>query len=200
MSVVGTASSSAGCPSQSRTGLGSIHGALSLLPDCGFSLPGDPLDRQLPEVTPQTMQPPGRQGYGGARPVSGFVELFVSDRYPRLRGFHESTLVSPLSARSIPASVGDPSAGSIGLQVLLFPWQKRWPRTLGGTRRTGHWVILPRWVGHSSGTTLCRLRHQLSSAKMALAMGNLCARSNLMPVLPISTGALHIRPPLSEQF
>ena len=32
-----------------------------------LSLPGDPLDRQPPDVTPQPVQPPGRQGYGGVR-------------------------------------------------------------------------------------------------------------------------------------
>ena len=118
MSVVGMSSSAAGCPSQSRTGscrrvmwcrtgLGSIMGP-SLLADCGFSLPGDPLDRQPPDVTPQPVQPPGRQGYGGARPVSGFV-AFCLGQVPAPAGFPGIHPGIAIKREVHPGAVGDPS-------------------------------------------------------------------------------------------
>ena len=132
MSVVGMSSSSAGCPSQSRTGscrpvmwcrtgLGSIMGP-SLLADCGFSLPGDPLDRQPPDGIPQPVQPLGRAGAAEPRRCQDSLPS-VSDRYPRLRGSRESTLVSPLSARSIPAPLGT-RRRLRRVPSFLFPWLK----------------------------------------------------------------------------
>ena len=118
MSVAGMSSSAAGCPSQSwtgscrrvmwrRTGLGSIMGP-SLLADCGFSLPGAPLDRQPPDVTPQPVQPPGRQGYGGATPVSGFAAFCLGQVYPRLRGLVGFPLPSRRASERGTAPRGDP--------------------------------------------------------------------------------------------
>ena len=90
-----------------RTGLGSIMGP-SLLADCGFSLPGDPLDRQPPDVTPQPVQPPGRQGYGGARPVSGFV-AFCLGQVPAPAGFPGIHPGIAIKREVHPGVVGDPS-------------------------------------------------------------------------------------------
>ena len=80
----------------------------SLLADCGFSLPGDPLDRQPPDVTPQPMQPPGRQGYGGARPVSGFV-AFCLGQVPAPAGFPGIHPGIAIKREVHPGAVGDPS-------------------------------------------------------------------------------------------
>ena len=155
MSVIGMSSSAAGCPSQSRTGscrrvmwrrtgLGSIMGP-SLLADCGFSLPGDPLDRQPPDVTPPARAAAKTGWGGGATPVSGFVG-FCLGQVPAPAGFpgiHPGIHPGITIKREVhPGAVGDPSPvaagpelsvplvrGVAGLPVSAFP---------PGHRRGGH--------------------------------------------------------------
>ena len=78
--------------------------------DCGFSLPGDPWtgNRRM-SPPPPARAAAGKAGAAEPRRCQDSLPS-VADRYPRLRGFRESTLVSPLSARSIPAPLG-PVAG-----------------------------------------------------------------------------------------
>ena len=136
MSMVGMSSSSAGCSSQSRTGscrrvmwcrtgLGSIMGPLfwqTVVSVC----------RATPWTGNRRMSPPSpcsrREGRGMAGPGRCQDSLpSVSDRYPRLRGSRESTLVSPLSARSIPAPLGTRRRlRSPGSSVPLVRGVARW--------------------------------------------------------------------------
>ena len=69
-----------------------------------------------------------REGRGMAGPGRCQDSLpSVSDRYPRLRGSRESTLVSPLSARSIPAPLGTRRRlRSPGSSVPLVRGVARW--------------------------------------------------------------------------
>ena len=137
MSVAGMSSSSAGCPSQSRTGscrrchvapdwAGLDHGALSS-GRLWFQSAGRP-----PGQATAGCHPPARAAAGKAGVWRGQADVrdslpSVSDRYPRLRGFRESTLVSPLSARSIPAPLGTRRRlRSPGSSVPLVRGVARW--------------------------------------------------------------------------
>ena len=100
--------------------------------DCGSSLPGRSPAWQRPGVTLPAPVPPRsprrREGRGMAGPGRCQDSLpSVADRYPRLRGFRESTLVSPLSARSIPAPLGTRRRlRSPGSSVPLVRGVARW--------------------------------------------------------------------------
>ena len=131
MSVAGMSSSAAGCPSQSRTGscrrchvvpdwAGLDHGALSS-GRLWLQSAGRPPGQATAGCHPPA-RAAARTGWGMAEPRRCQDSLpSVSDRYPRLRGFRESTLVSPLSARSIPAPLGT-RRRLRRVQSFLFPW------------------------------------------------------------------------------
>ena len=93
---------------------------------------GNAPGRATPWTGNRRMSPPSpcsrREGRGMAGPGRCQDSLpSVSDRYPRLRGFRESTLVSPLSARSIPAPLGTRRRlRSPGSSVPLVRGVARW--------------------------------------------------------------------------
>ena len=88
--------------------------------------------RATPWTGNRRMSPPSpcsrREGRGMAGPGRCQDSLpSVSDRYPRLRGSRESTLVSPLSARSIPPPLGTRRRlRSPGSSVPLVRGVARW--------------------------------------------------------------------------
>ena len=57
---------------------------------------------------PQPVQPPGRQGYGGATPVSGFV-AFCLGQVPAPAGFPGIHPGIAIKREVHPGAVGDPS-------------------------------------------------------------------------------------------